>query len=367
MSDQHSLLPTQLARANVAAMQPYVPGIQPSDLGWVKLNTNENPYPPSPKVREAILQQLGEDASLLRLYPNPQSLGLRQAIADFHQIDVSQVCIGNGSDDVLNLLIRVFGDADKSVASITPSYSLYQTLVKAQGAPWIDIPFDANFTLPIEQAANCGANLLFLTSPNAPTGVAFTLEQIAELAERFPGILVIDETYVNFGGASALPLLQRFPRLVLTRSFSKAYGLAGLRLGYALAHADTVSLLDRVRDSYNVDRLAQAAAIAAIQDTGYYNQLFATIIGTRDQFVNYLENRGWFTYPSKANFVFTAPLDAQGQSSPEVAGNLYRYLLDHKVLVRYFGNHELTSRFLRISIGSEQEMSKLKDLLESWQ
>lgn len=367
MTDLSSLLPGNLARPSVVAMQPYVPGIQPDDQGWIKLNTNENPYPPSPKVHEAILKQLGADSSLLRLYPNPQSLGLRQAVADSHGLQVSQVCIGNGSDDVLNLLIRVFGAPDKPVASITPSYSLYQTLVKAQGAPWVDIPFDSSFRLPIDQAVLSGANLLFLTSPNAPTGVAFAPEEIATLAERFPGMLVVDETYINFGGQSALPLLARFPRLVLTRSFSKAYGLAGLRLGYALAHPDTVSLLDRVRDSYNVDRLAQAAAIAAIQDTGYYQRIFDTLIHTREEFNRYLDSRGWFTYPSKTNFVFTAPRDKNGKSSPEIASNLYRYLLDHKVLVRYFGNHELTAHFLRISIGSEQEMSKLKALLESWQ
>lgn len=367
MSDSSSLLPSNLARPSVVAMHPYTPGIQPDDQGWIKLNTNENPYPPSPRVHEAILKQLGSDSSLLRLYPNPQSLGLRHAVAAAHKVEVSQVCIGNGSDDILNLLIRVFGAQDKPIASITPSYSLYQTLVKAQGAPWIDIPFDRSFRLPIDQAADCGANLLFLTSPNAPTGVAFSPEEIATLAERFPGMLVIDETYINFGGQSALPLLQRFPRLVLTRSFSKAYGLAGLRLGYALAHPDTISLLDRIRDSYNVDRLAQAAAIAAIQDIHYYQQIFDTLIATREEFIRYLDSRGWFTYPSKANFVFTAPQGKNGQSSPETADNLYRYLLDHKILVRYFGNHELTAHFLRISIGSEQEMSQLKVLLESWQ
>jgi histidinol-phosphate aminotransferase len=366
MSDKSSSSIFSLARPEVAAMEAYTPGIQPRDSGWIKLNTNENPYPPSPAVHEAIRNALGADASSLRLYPDPQSSGVRSAIAKYHGVDASNICVGNGSDDILNLLIRVFGGSDRAVGSITPSYSLYQKLVEAQGAPWIEIPFTEDFSLPLEKAASCGANLLFLTSPNAPTGVGFTLDQVAELATRYQGILAIDETYIQFGGTSALTLQQRFPHIVITRSFSKAYGLAGLRLGYAIASNEVISLLDRVRDSYNVNRLSQVAAIAAIEDKAYYEQIFSKIVHTREEFSAWLRGLGWFTYPSQSNFVFTRPADKNGQHSAEVAHSCYRYLLDQKILVRYFGQHKLTSSFLRISIGTAQEMKKTMNAIESW-
>ncbi len=367
MSDTSSSTVFSLARPEIAAMEAYTPGIQPRDSGWIKLNTNEKPYPPSPCVHEAILKTLGSEASSLRLYPDPQSSRVRSAIAQYHGVDAANICVGNGSDDILNLLIRVFGGDNRAVGSITPSYSLYQKLVEAQGAPWVEIPFTEDFSLPVEQAAACGANLLFLTSPNAPTGVGFTLDQISDLATRYRGILAIDETYIQFGGVSALELQNEFPHIVITRSFSKAYSLAGLRLGYAIASKEIISLLDRVRDSYNVNRLSQVAAIAAIEDKPYYERIFSSIIHTREEFAAWLKERGWFTYPSQSNFVFTRPADKRGQHSAEIAHSCYRYLLDQKILVRYFGQHKLTSSFLRISIGTPQEMKQTMNVIESWQ
>lgn len=357
-----------LALPHVTRLHAYTPGIQPGDTGWVKLNTNECPYPPSPRVAEAIRGELGNDGASLRLYPNPTSQPLRKVVAKLHGVGEDCVCIGNGSDDILNLLIRVFVSADAPLGNTVPSYSLYPVLVEIQDGKVSPIEFDRSMKLPIERIAASSAKIFFLTSPNAPTGVAFSNAEIEQVLARFQGILVVDEAYAPFADENAVALLAKYPRLVIVRTLSKAHALAGMRLGYALAHPEVIDLLDRVRDSYNVNRLSQLAGIAALEDGAYYDGVIARIKATRDACMQDLtEHRGWFTYPSQTNFIFTEPRNARGETGPGVAKSLYDHLYANKVLVRYFASHALTASFLRISVGTDAEMAVLKSTLSSWQ
>ncbi len=355
--------PGDLARAHVPKLHPYVPGTQPTGGDWIKLNTNELPYPPSPKVAEAIQGELGR----LTLYPNPTSAPLRTAIADLHGLGASQVIVGNGSDDILNLLVRVFVGEEAPLGQTYPSYSLYPVLAAISGGGVVSIPFDDSMVLPVGELAGVDAPILFLTSPNAPTGMAFPQQTIRELLSGFSGMVVVDEAYVDFADESAVSLLAEFPRLVITRTLSKSYGLAGLRVGYALGSEETISLLDRVRDSYNVNRVSQAGALAAIQDQEYLREVVGKVIVTREHFSAELRQRGWFVYPSQANFVFTRPVSNRGGPSAETASLLFKYLNDQQVLVRYFGSCPLTANGLRISIGTDHQMGKLLKLIDQWQ
>ena len=379
--------PSDLALPHVAKLHAYTPGIQPTGPGWVKLNTNECPYAPSPRVAEALRREIGDDGASLRLYPNPQSTPLRAALATLHGLREQNVVIGNGSDDILNLLIRAFcragspdpaergvrpaGSGDPalqaSAAGFTlPSYSLYPVLVAIQDGRSEVIEFDRSMRLPLEKIAGSTARAFFLTSPNAPTGVGFPNADIERALESFRGLLVVDEAYAPFAKENAVPLLARYPNLVVVRTLSKAYALAGIRVGYALAHPDVIEVLDRVRDSYNVSRLSQAAALAALGDQAYYDGVVAKVKATRDRCVNAFLNRGWKTYDSQANFIFTEPKNPRGETGLEVAKSAYSFLYSRKVLVRHFPSHALTAPFLRISVGTDDEMLVLSKTFDAW-
>ncbi|MBS0664331.1 MAG: histidinol-phosphate transaminase [Verrucomicrobia bacterium] len=357
---------TPLALPHVPKLHAYTPGLQPAESGWVKLNTNEFPYPPSPRVAEAILREVGSDGASLRLYPNPKSQPLRAAVAWLHGLREENVCIGNGSDDILNLLVRVFGGPAAAVGYTFPSYSLYPVLVEIQDGRKDVIEFDRSMRLPLERMAASTARAFFLTSPNAPTGVAFSNADLERVLAAYGGVLVVDEAYAPFATENAIPLLARHPRLVVVRTLSKAYALAGLRVGYALGDPELIGLLDRVRDSYNVNRLSQAAAIAALGDTDYYAGVVAKVKATRDAHLARFAQRGWFTYPSQANFIFTEPRDARGETGPVVAKSAYDFLCARKVLVRHFPSHALTAPFLRITVGKDAEMQVLQQTLDGW-
>lgn len=391
--------PSSLALPHVAKLHAYTPGLQPTEPGWVKLNTNECPYPPSPRVVEAVKREVGEAGASLRLYPNPKSTPLRQAVAKLHGLHEENVCIGNGSDDILNLLVRAFVGAvgssdvgqglptppsrgeprDKGSATDTapsnsalgftlPSYSLYPVLVEIQDGKTSVIEFDRSMRLPVERIAASTARAFFLTSPNAPTGVGFANADLERVLASYRGLFVVDEAYAPFAKENAVPLLSKFPNIVVVRTLSKAYALAGIRVGYALAGPEIIDILDRVRDSYNVSRLSQAAALAAIQDQPYYEGVIAKVKATRDRFVaDLLNRRGWQTYDSQANFIFTQPKNARGETGPAIAKSAYDYLFAHKVLVRYFPSHALTAPFLRISVGTDAEMAVLSEKLDAWQ
>ena len=362
MSPSSAMLP--LAAPHVRTLHAYTPGLQPKGPGWVKLNTNENPYPPSPHVAEAIQRELGAS---LRLYPDPLSSAVRRAFAQLHGLQENQVLVGNGSDDVLNLLVRAFAGGDGSgVAFAMPSYSLYPVLVAIENGATIEVPFSREMALPVDALARSDASLLLLTSPNAPTGVGFRTSDLEALAQAFRGILVIDEAYADFAGENALGLLATFPRVVVTRTLSKSHGLAGLRVGFAAGHPEVIDLLDRVRDTYNVNRLSQAGAIAALGDAGYLGEVVARIKRTRATAEAGFRTRGWFTYPSQTNFIFTEPRTTDGRTGADVAKSCYEHLLTQKVLVRYFGSHALTRNFLRITVGTDSDMEALVRAIDSW-
>jgi len=222
-------------------------------------------------------------------------------------------------------------------------------------------------TLPFERIAASTARAFFITSPNAPTGVAFSNAHLERVLATYKGLLVVDEAYAPFAEENAIPLLAKYPNLVIVRTLSKAHALAGIRVGYALAQPELIGLLDRVRDSYNVSRLSQAAALAALGDAAYYSTMVQKVQATRDASLARLaDSRGWFTYPSQANFVFTEPKNARGESGPAVAKSAYDFLCSRKVLVRHFPSHALTAPFLRISVGTDGEMLILNDTLDAW-
>ncbi len=356
----------ELVLPHVAKLHAYTPGLQPTDTGWIKLNTNECPYRPSPLVAKAIIKELSDQGASLRLYPNPKSSTLRRTVAKHHGLREENVCIGNGSDDILNLLVRLF--AGQAPTGFTfPSYSLYPVLVAIQDGKTETIEFDRQMRLPIAKIAASSASVFFLTSPNAPTGVGFFTHQIEEVLKNYRGVLVVDEAYAPFARHNAVSLLKSHPRLVIVRTLSKAYALAGIRVGYALASPEMIELLDRVRDSYNVNRLSQAAAIAALEDEGYYTGIIEKLKETRDFYAGEWANKfGWFVYPSESNFIFVEPKNAKGEASPAVAKELYDFLCSRRILVRYFPSHALTASFLRISVGTDDEMLTVNETFELW-
>ena len=341
----------------------YVPGEQPDTTGWVKLNTNENPYPPSPMVREAISAQVDG----LRLYSSPDGKAFRESLARYHEIDPDHVVLGNGSDDVLNVLVRSFvGPGKARLGTLIPQYSLYPVLSSLQGGELTVIDFKEDFALPVEEICNLPVPIFFLTSPNAPTGVGFSNQDIRAILEGFPGLLVVDEAYADFAEENAVELLSRYSNLFITRTFSKSYSLAGLRVGYGMGNPDLIHVLHGVRDVYNLDRLAQAGGQAALEDRQWFEHCLQSVLKTREDFVADLNERSWFTYPSQANFVFTEPKNAKGETGPEVASSLFEFLKSKKILLRYFPKHPLTDRFLRVTIGTDSEMQTLNKAIDQW-
>jgi histidinol-phosphate aminotransferase len=349
------------ARPHIQDLHAYVPGEQPQGDGWVKLNTNENPYPPSPKVGEAV----AAEAVNLRKYPEPTSARLRAAIGERYGLARENVIIGNGSDNILDLVTRCFV-SEPGAGHTVPSYSLYPVVAGMSGQGLVDVDFDRSMTLDVAALAATGAKVFFLTNPNAPTGVAFPLAQIEAALQAVDGLLVVDEAYVDFGGESAVSLLNDYENLIVVRTFSKSYSLAGMRVGFALAAAPIIAVLDRVRDAYNLDRIAQAAALAAFQDVEYFEAQRQKVMATRASTREALEGFGWFTYPSAANFLFTEPKNAAGESGPEVAASLFAHLKAQHVLVRYFPKHPLTCAFIRGSIGTDAEMQAFLTAAQSW-
>ena len=352
-----------LALENIQSLSAYKPGFQSVGSDWIKLNTNESPYPPSPLVFQAI-QEAAEDS--LRLYPDPKSGALRAAIGELHGLDAENVIVGNGSDDVLNILIRAFSRSDRATTLINPSYSLYPVLCGIQNSSVIELQFDHSMEVPLESISKLDARILFFTSPNAPTGVGFGNEIIRRLATSFGGIVVIDEAYADFAKENSVELLSEFPNIVITRTLSKSYALAGLRVGYALAERSIIDILDRVRDSYNVNLLTQVGALAAIKDQSYLQAIVGKITRIRDFYLQEFKALDWFVYESQANFLFVEPVDRNGEKGPKVAKALFEYLKENRILVRYFSGHALTGSFLRISVGDEDQMLKLSETIKQW-
>jgi histidinol-phosphate aminotransferase len=330
-------------------MAGYVPGYQPPDIAsWIKLNTNENPYPPSPRVREAILAELGSDGASLRTYPSASSQSLREIAGQLYGFDPSWVIMANGSDELLNNLIRAFVGEGEEVGYVHPSYSYYATLAEVQGAKLRTFSLSDDFWIEGFPEQYDG-KLFFLTTPNAPLGFAFSLGYIERLARRCSGMLVVDEAYVDFSDFTALELVKKYDNVVVTRTLSKSYALAGMRLGLAIARPEVIAALDKIRDHYNIDRLAQAACGAALLDQDYFAEICRRVVATREWFSDELRTIGYAVIPSSGNFVFASPPDMDGK-------RVYDGLYCRKILVRHFTD-PLLSFGLRISIGTEEEMA----------
>ena len=340
--------PVAYFRPNVAAMQGYEPGEQPRDTGFIKLNTNENPYPPSPKVLRAIRAAVNQR---LRLYPEPTAMPVRRKLAALLHTSPDCVIVGNGSDDLLTMIIRSFAGPRRAVAFPTPTYSLYPTLCRIENARRREIPYPPDFSLP-PKLARANAAVTFVANPNSPSGTMIEPKELARLARALDGILVIDEAYADFAVANCLPLVARRKNVILLRSFSKSFSLCGIRLGFAVAHKDLVTGLMKVKDSYNVNTLAQVAGVAALDDLPAMRANAARIKITRGRLTAALQALGWLVYPSQANFVFARV------RPPANARELYLALKKRKVLVRYFDRPGLDDA-LRITVGSDAEINAL--------
>jgi len=334
-------------RPNIAEMAGYVPGFQPPDeANWIKLNTNENPYPPSPKVIAAIQAATGAD---LRKYPDAPSRRGREAAAALYGYPEEWIIMANGSDELLNNLIRACAGEGDEIAYLHPSYSYYATLAEVQGARVRTFALGHNGQIEGFPERYPG-KLFFLTSPNAPLGLTWRPAEVAALADRCDGLLVVDEAYADFAAENCLALVREKPNVVVTRTLSKSYSLAGMRLGLAVARPEVIAALDKIRDHYNLDRLAQAAVVAALQDQDYFRDCVSRICATRDWFSSALIKLGYQVLPSHANYLFVSPPDRNGK-------RVYDKLYAHKILVRYFSDPAL-AHGVRISIGSREEMEK---------
>jgi histidinol-phosphate aminotransferase len=341
-------------RQTVREMAGYTPGEQLNDPDIIKLNTNENPYPPSPRVFEAVRAALTGDK--LRKYPQPLGDTFRKAAGRALGVDPDGILIGNGSDDVLTVLTRAFVPEGGRVVSPTPSYTLYRSLAEIQGARFETVPFTPYWDLPSPWPA-AGADLTFLPNPNSPSGTALRPERVERLAVEAGGPLILDEAYADFSEWNGLSLVGRVKNVVVTRSFSKYYALAGVRFGFGVADPATVRELVKVKDSYNCDVLSLAAATAAVEDQAYYADLRAKVLATRGRMAVALAELGFRVTPSQANFLWCRRTDRPVKP-------LYEELKRRKVLVRYM-NYSGYGDGLRISVGTPAEVEKLLSELKS--
>ena len=338
----------------VHGLTPYVPGEQPQIDGLIKLNTNECPYPPSDKVLQAIAAQTTGD---LRLYPDPQATGLKAAIAHHHGLKAEQVFVGNGSDEVLAHAFMALLRHPAPLLHPDISYSFYPVYARLYGIETREIALRADFSIAVDDYLQAGPNGgIIFPNPNAPTGMALPLAEVERLLAGNPdSVVVVDEAYVDFGGQTAAPLIDRYPQLLVIRTLSKAWALAGLRVGYALGHPDLIEALSRVKDSFNsypLDRLALAGATAALSDAAWLAQTSARIQASREALSEGLRARGFEVLPSQANFVFARHPAHEGAS-------LAAQLREQRILVRQFARPQRIADFLRITIGTPQQCEAL--------
>jgi histidinol-phosphate aminotransferase len=351
-----------LVRPLVRRLSAYVPGEQPKITGLIKLNTNENPYPPSPKVIDAI--KMAAD-SRLRLYPNPTAQGLREKLARLHRCQPENLLIGNGSDELLAMAVRCFVEpvtrsglrARALVQFFTPSYSLYPVLANIHGARANAIALNSDFSQPPlaelrrSKPWNLDAALTFITTPNAPSGRAYSTAELQEICRVQRGVVILDEAYADFAQENALSLAFKYANVLVARTFSKAYSLCFQRVGYFLGHPDLISALNKIRDSYNVNGLGQVAAAATLDDLPYYQANFRRIIATREELTRELRELGFNVLPSQTNFILARP--------PNASAHLWlQKLRDRKILVRWFDQPGVRE-FLRITIGTPEEARAL--------
>ncbi|HEY5996551.1 MAG TPA: histidinol-phosphate transaminase [Candidatus Deferrimicrobiaceae bacterium] len=341
-------------RRNIAKMSGYVPGEQPVGQGFVKLNTNENPYPPSPAVRKAIAGAL--DTSL-RLYPAPDAGALRRQAALTYGVEENRIIAGNGSDDLLAMIVRAFVGEGDALACPTPTYTLYDTLVAIQGGRIAGTAYPDDYALPKALFRN-RAPVTIVANPNSPSGTSVPLERLSELADAIPGLLVVDEAYADFADETALSLAREKGNVIVLRTFSKSFSLAGMRIGLGFADPAIIEGLNKVKDSYNLDRLSILAGEAALKDTAWMERNVAKIRETRERLAAALPGVGFLPYPSQANFILARRADRQS------ARPVYEALKERKILVRYFDTPRLGD-CLRITVGTDDEVGTLLDAMKS--
>jgi histidinol-phosphate aminotransferase len=354
--------PTSLVRPLVRALDAYVPGEQPKIPGLIKLNTNENPYPPSPRVLAAVRRAVD---GRLRLYPDPTAGPLRRQLARLHRTTAAHVFIGNGSDECLALAVRAFvepaaartGDARSVVQYFTPSYSLYPVLADAHGARRNAVPLAPDFGLPSTGDLGRGrrwqfdAALTLVTTPNAPSGRGYATSELERLCRAQRGVVVLDEAYVDFADEHAMALALTHPHVLVARTFSKAYSLCFQRVGYVVGHPVLIDALDRIRDSYNVNGLGQIAALETLRHLPYYRRNFRRIVSTREALARALTASGFSVVPSRTNFLFARP-----PAFP--AREWLTRLRRRRILVRWFAAPDVGD-YLRITIGTPDEARAL--------
>lgn len=330
-------------RRNVQAMEGYTPGEQPSDPNAIKLNTNENPYPPTPETQRILQNCEGSD---LTRYPDPLAKELRTAISRLHGCDMEQVFAGNGSDEVLALCLRAFVEQDGSAGYFVPSYSLYPVLCGIRDIEAKPVELDEEFGWRMPQ--DYEASIFFLTNPNAPTSMLYSRDVVEQFCDEFDGLVVIDEAYVDFSSRSCMGLALSRENVLVARTLSKAYSLAGIRLGYLVGNPGLINALYKIKDSYNINTLTQRIARAAIQDQVHVKKNCDRIINTRQRFASGLKKLGFKVFPSETNFLWVSP--------PEISAmELFEHLKSVQIYVRHFHGPK-TGNHLRITIGTDDEM-----------
>ncbi|MBX9761534.1 MAG: histidinol-phosphate transaminase [Pseudomonadaceae bacterium] len=340
----------------VKDLVPYVPGEQPKLAKLVKLNTNENPYGPSPKAIAAMQAEVNDN---LRLYPDPNSDRLKQAVADYYGVQTAQVFVGNGSDEVLAHAFHGLFQQSQPLLFPDISYSFYPVYCGLYGIDFVQVPLDEQFQIRVEDYARPNGGIIF-PNPNAPTGCALALDAIERLLKANPdSVVLVDEAYIDFGGETAISLVDKYPNLLVSQTLSKSRSLAGLRVGIAVGHPDLIEALERIKNSFNsypLDRMAIAGAAAAFEDKAYFEQTCQRVIDSRDAVVSGLETLGFEVLPSAANFVFA-------RHPGKDAATLAAGLREQGVIVRHFKQQRI-AQFLRITIGTPEQNQALLDALQ---
>lgn len=339
-----------LWKKNLRDIEPYVPGEQSKDRDIVKINANENPYPPSPKAVEALKNF---DTDRLRFYPQANATALKQAIADYYEVKAENVFVGNGSDDVLALAFQAFFNGDKPIAYPDITYSFYPVWCRLLGIEYVNYPLDENFRINVEdyKAENGG---VVIPNPNAPTSIGEGREFVEKLMEyNRDSVVIIDEAYCDFGGVSSVPLIEKYENLLVTGTFSKSRSLAGMRIGFAIGSKTLIDTLEAVKNSYNsytVDALSIAMGIEAMKDVEYFNETISKIIATRTRVTEELRLLGFEVLDSQTNFIMATH---EGYNMKE----MFEYLKENKIFIRYF-NQPRINKYVRITIGTNDEMNK---------
>ena len=335
-----------------ASLEAYTPGEQPRERKYIKLNTNESPYPPSKGVIDAICER---EAELLNLYPDPTCKGLKEALANLYGVGAKNVFVSNGSDDILNFSFMAFcNDSDRPVRFPEISYGFYKVYAELYGVKYKAIPLMSDFSINVEDYLGNDANVV-IANPNAPTGIALSRSEIERIVRANPDFLVlIDEAYVDFGGDSCLPLIKKYDNLLVVRTYSKSRSMAGARLGFAFGSEEIISDLEKIKFStnpYNINRLTLVAGEKAIEDNDYYMENCQRVVATREEAVRRLRELGFILTDSRANFIFA--------KHPKIGGEeLYQSLKERGILVRHFSNEKICD-YNRITVGTPEEMNAL--------